>query len=60
MAHKEWNEFLSEYPASTDIELFRIHERTGRLSGQEHFIEKPEAVLKRLLKLKKPGRRRIK
>jgi putative transposase len=60
MVHKEWDEFLSEYPDSKDIELFRSHERTGRPLGQEHFIEKPETVLNRPLKLKKPGRRKIK
>ncbi len=58
MVRKEWREFLSEYPNSKAIELFRRHERTGRPLGRERFIETLETVLKRPLKLKKPGRKK--
>jgi RHS repeat-associated protein len=60
MVQKEWSEFLSEYPDSTDIVTLRRHERTGRPLGQEHFIEKLETVLNRPLKLKKSGRKKKK
>lgn len=60
MVQKGWNEFLSKYPQEADIEILRRHERTGRPLGQEHFIEKLEALLNRPLKLQKAGRKKKK
>jgi hypothetical protein len=44
------------YPLTrrTEMALFRKHERTGRPTGDDAFIERLERVLDRPLKPKKP------
>jgi putative transposase len=50
-----WSNFLAVDVQPPEIELFRKHERTGRLLGSDCFIEKMELLLDRKLKPQKPG-----
>ncbi|MFH1305922.1 MAG: transposase [Candidatus Omnitrophota bacterium] len=55
-----WKGFLAVFPTDGDVELLRLHERTGRPLGDNHFIEKLEDILKINLKKKKAGRKKKK
>ena len=50
----DWKEYLKE--ESHDLERFRAHFRTGRPLGDDRFLRKAEAITKRELSPKKPGR----
>ena len=43
-----------------DIKLFKRHARAGRPLGKEGFIENLEKITGRILKPRKPGRKREK
>lgn len=51
----DWKEFIGALSESADYEELRRHERTGRPLGDESFIERLEALLKRRLQRGKPG-----
>ena len=51
----EWKDFLRTDINKKEIDLLRLHERTGRPVGDMNFIEKLEAKINRSLKRKKPG-----
>jgi putative transposase len=55
IVNQPWRKFLSFDIKSTEIELFRKHERTGRPLGNDPFIKKMESLLDRKLKPQKPG-----
>ncbi len=50
-----WKKISGVDVQEPDIELFRKHERTGRVLGADSFIEKMELFLDRKLKPQKPG-----
>ena len=51
-----WKEFLGEALESPEeYRELRRHERTGRPLGGELFIDKPEELLRRQLRRRKPG-----
>jgi len=52
---KPWGMFLSDDVGEHEMDHFRKHERTGRLMGEESFIDKLECYLDRTLKPQKPG-----
>ncbi len=51
----DWKEFIGAVSESAEYEELRRHERTGRPLGDESFIERLEALLKRRLQRGKPG-----
>jgi len=51
----DWKEFLGADITKKEVDLLRLHERTGRPMGDMNFIEKLEAKVNRSLKRKKPG-----
>jgi len=55
---RNWKDFLSSAVNEKDINLLRLHERTGRPIGSDLFIEKLETLLNISLKKKKPGRKK--
>ncbi len=50
----DWKEYLKE--ESHDLERFREHIRTGHPIGDDRFLRKSEALTKRELSPKKPGK----
>ncbi len=54
----KWQGYLEEIPNQSDVNKFKLHERTGRPLGSSTFIEKLEDTLKKPLKKKKPGPKR--
>ncbi len=50
MINTNWKKYLNVDVQEPDIELFRKHERTGRVLGADSFIEKMELFLDRKLK----------
>jgi putative transposase len=55
MIKSPWKKFLSVDAQESEMALFRKHERTGRPTGNDAFIERLERLLDRPLKPKKPG-----
>jgi putative transposase len=53
-----WGDFLSSDIHTSEIELFRKHERTGRPLGKTTFVKQLETILERRLRPKKPGRKK--
>jgi len=53
-----WAEFFSQPVDSLAVEKMRKHEQTGRPLGSEKFVMKLERILDRMLRPKKPGRKR--
>ncbi len=53
----EWRAFLSDTD-DEEAEKIRRHERTGRALGSESFLESLENSLLRIVKPRKPGRKR--
>ena len=51
----DWENFIEAMSESAEYEELRRHERTGRPLGDESFIERLEALLKRGLQRGKPG-----
>jgi putative transposase len=51
----DWKEFIGAVIESAEYEQVRRHERTGRPLGDESFIQRLEAILKRQLQRGKPG-----
>jgi len=52
---EDWQYFIGWETTNEMIEVIQRHERTGRPSGDEAFIEHIEASTGRELKRKKPG-----
>lgn len=55
---KDWRSFLADDDSEQDKKRFRKHGRTGRPLGQEGFIKELERITGRILKPKKPGRKK--
>ena len=55
---KDWKKFLEGDDKEQDIRLFKKHARIGRPLGHEGFIEKLEKITGRILKPRKPGRKK--
>lgn len=55
----DWSEFLNAKPEEEDVKLFQLHERTGRPLGDEAFTDKMGSILRRDLKKKRAGRRKV-
>ncbi len=55
MINTNLKRLLGEDVQEPEIELFRRHERTGRVLGADSFIEKMELFLDRKIKPQKPG-----
>jgi len=55
---EDWQAFLAGEDSEQDIKFFRKHSRIGRPLGQKEFIEKLENITGRLLKPRKPGRKK--
>jgi len=53
--NKPYGLLLLDDVGEHEMELFRKHERTGRLMGKGSFIDKLECYLDRTLKPQKPG-----
>ena len=53
-----WRAFLARVIREEDIKLLRSHERTGRPLGEEEFLATLEQDLGRILKRRKPGRKK--
>jgi len=51
----DWREFLNNGIGVNDIEILRLHERTGRPLGNDNFITRLESELARVLHRRKPG-----
>ena len=54
----DWKEFLNVSSDRHDVELLKLHERTGRPLGNSGFIDKLESTLKINLKKKRAGRKK--
>jgi putative transposase len=57
---KDWKSFLAGEDKEQDIRLFKKHARIGRPLGQDVFIENLEKMTGRVLKPRKPGRKKQK
>ena len=55
IAKKRWSDFLKTDARGSEIKSFERHERTGRPSGSDSFIDTMERLLNRKLKPRKPG-----
>ena len=53
----DWRAYLNSYKVDRDGD-FAAHESTGRPLGDERFIDKIETALGRVVRKKKPGRKR--
>lgn len=53
----DWADFLQLTPPD-DVELIQRHERTGRPLGNDDFIDRLETALARVLRPRKPGRKK--
>jgi len=53
-----WREFLDSGIEADELELLRVHERTGRPLGDDDFISRLEEELARVLRRQKPGPKR--
>lgn len=49
-----WQEFL-QLSSPDEVDILHRHERTGRPLGNQHFVDRLEATLARILRPKKPG-----
>ena len=54
-----WRRLLTSAVSEEDLKLFREHERTGRVIGEEDFQKRLEKKLGRVLRRQKPGPKRI-
>jgi hypothetical protein len=54
-----WRRLLSSAATEEEIEMFRQHERTGRVLGDEDFQKRLEKNLGRVLRRQKPGPKRV-
>ena len=52
----DWGRYLGEC-GSDDAETIRLHSRTGRPLGDAEFVRKAEALTRRVLMRKRPGRK---
>ncbi|MFA4916083.1 MAG: hypothetical protein WC560_05360, partial [Syntrophales bacterium] len=52
---EDWRGFVGEDVSTEEIELFRLHERTGRPLGDEVFLKRIEGLVSRVLRRQKPG-----
>ena len=50
-----WRRLLNSAASEEEIEMFRQHERTGRVLGDEEFQKRLEKNLGRVLRRQKPG-----
>jgi len=55
---KDWKAFLAGQDQDQDIKLLKKHARVGRPLGKEGFIEKLEKITGRILRPRKPGRKK--
>jgi putative transposase len=53
-----WRRLLTGAATDEEIKLFRQHERTGRVLGDEDFLKQLEKNLGRVLRRQKPGPKR--
>lgn len=53
-----WRRLLTSAATEKEIEMFRQHERTGRVLGDEDFQKRLEKNLGRVLRRQKPGPKR--
>ena len=53
-----WRRLLTRAAKEEEIEMFRRHERTGRVLGDEDFQKRLEKNLGRVLRRQKPGPKR--
>jgi putative transposase len=53
-----WRRLLTSAASEAEIAMFRQHERTGRVLGDEQFQKKLEKNLGRILRQRKPGPKR--
>jgi putative transposase len=51
----DWRGLLTSAVSEEDLELFRRHERTGRVLGEDDFQQRLEKKLGRVLRRQKPG-----
>jgi len=51
----DWGAFLGQEVSTQAADLLRLHERTGRPLGSDHFIGQLEQTLGRRLRRRKPG-----
>jgi putative transposase len=51
----DWSAFLGEGEPPEGAEQLRRHQRTGRPLGNDHFVDRIEQLLNRILKPRKPG-----
>lgn len=58
--HPNWDDYLGGYQSKEILRKVRMHTRTGRPLGTEHFIETLESMTGRPLKPLKRGRKPIK
>ena len=52
---EDWRGFIGEDVSAEEMELFRLHERTGRPLGDEAFLERIEGLVSRVLRRQNPG-----
>ena len=55
---RNWRRLLTSAVTEEEIEVFRQHERTGRVLGDEDFQKRLEKNLGRILRRRKPGPKR--
>jgi putative transposase len=51
----DWRRLLTSVVSEEDLKLFRQHERTGRVLGDDEFQKRLEKKLGRILRCQKPG-----
>ena len=54
----DWTDFLHRGLSDEEVEILKKHERTGRPLGNNQFIDTLEQLTTRILKKKKPGRKK--
>lgn len=54
---KDWESYLSGTDEQENMELLRLHQRTGRPAGDKTFVDDLEAATGRVLAKRKPGPR---
>ena len=55
---RNWRRLLTSEASEEEIEMFRQHERTGRVLGDEDFQKRLEKILGRILRRQTPGPQR--
>jgi putative transposase len=57
---RDWSAYLETSDDADSTDKIRLHTRTGRPAGSDHFLEQLETITGRKLRKRKPGPKKIK